>query len=148
MSMGMNLFDQRIMRTRILDSADHEVVEIKMRELIEKLISKYREEIRQPARIFVSWISGVRRDQPRTEAEAKMLENMVQLRESTILPNNMEALRVYADIVKIGAEVAEARIKMIEERTSKPFKVISNHLPPATPGKKQAERRAGMRRVV
>jgi hypothetical protein len=146
MSMGMDLFDQRIMRTRILDAVDHEIVEIKMRELIEKLLEKYTEEIRQPARVFISWLAGVKRDQRYSEAESQMLGNMVKHRESSILPNNMEALRVYADLVKIGAEVSEARIKMIEERTSKPFKVISN--PNPAPGKKQAERRAGMRRVV
>ncbi|OCB03419.1 hypothetical protein BBC27_08105 [Acidithiobacillus ferrivorans] len=147
MSMGMQLFDQRTMQFRGLDSEDHAELEAQTLALIEKLIGKYREEIRQPARIFIAWISGVRRDQPRTEAEAKMLADMVQRRESAILPSNMEALRVYADIVKIGAAVAEARIKMIEERTSKPFKVISNHLP-STPQNDDRKGKAEIRRVV
>lgn len=143
--MSMQMFDQRIMRIRILDPVDHEIVEIKARELIEKLLEKYTEEIRQPARIFVSWISGVKRDQPRSEDEAKMLADMVQHREAAIMPRNMEALRVYADLVQLGAEVAAFRIKMIEERTAKPFKVISNpnH---ATQAKKQGG--AKIRRVV
>ena len=144
--MSMQLFDQRIMRTRVLDSVQQWDVEEKSRELIEKLLEKYVEEIRQTARIFISWIAGVRRDAPRSEPEAQMLADMVQRRESAILPNNMEALRVYADLVRIGAEVAAWRIKMIEERTNQPFKVISN---PNHPTPAKAERRAAaMRRVV
>lgn len=148
--MGLQLFDQRIMRTRVLDAYDHEAVEMKMRELIEKLLERYTEEIRQPARIFVSWISGVRRNEPRSAEEAETLKNMVTLRESAILPNNMEALRVYADLVAIGGEVAAARIKMIEEKTRqhkhKPFKVISNPYQPTIP--QNDGRKAAIRRVV
>ncbi len=75
-----------------------------------------------------------------------MLADMVQRRESAILPNNMEALMVYADLVRIGAEVAEWRIKMIEGRTNKPFKVIGN--PTHKHTTKRAEKLATMRLVV
>lgn len=144
---GMQLFDQRIMRFRLLSSEDHADVEAQALALIEKLLENYREEIRQPARIFIAWISGARRDAPRSDPEAKMLADMVQLRESSILPNNMEALRVYADLVRIGGEVAAARVRMIEERTTKPpFKVISNPQQPTTP--QNNELKAAIRRVV
>ena len=147
---GMTLFDENIGRFRILAPDDHEIVEIKAREYAERLLELkgYNEEIRRPARIFISWIAGIRRDQPRTKEEAQMLADMVQRRESAILPNNMAALRVYADLVRIGSEVAAERIKMIEERTTKPFKLISNPSH-TTQTKKRTESRAPtMRRVV
>ncbi len=146
---SMTLFDQRIDRFRLLTPDDHEIVEIKTSEYIERLLelAGYKEEIRRPARIFIAWISGAKRDATRAPDEAKMLADMVQKRETAILPNNMEALRVYADLIRIGAEVAEWRIALIEERTRRPFNVI-NGAPAKSAKKKQPRQTPDLRRVI
>lgn len=150
---GMYLYDQRIDRFRSLQPDDHEILEIKTREHIEKLLdlAGYRDPIRSPSRIFVSWISGARRDAPRPPDEAKMLSDMVQKRERAIAEHNMESLRVYADLVLIGAEVAAFRIAMIDDLTRKPFKVIQGSDSTARgklSKKKQTRQAPDLRRVV
>lgn len=115
----MIYFDQRAAdgKFRLVNRDDREIVEIKTLELIKVETQKYKEDFRKQAQIFVAWLAGTERGALlRTDEEKKMLGDLIMRRGDALAPNNLEAQKVYAELVRLGAEIAEARIKLIEER--------------------------------
>lgn len=116
----MIYFDQRAAdgsKFRLVNQNDRETVEIKTLELIIVETAKYKEDFRKQAQVFVAWLAGTERGALlRTDEEKRMLGDLIMKRGDALAPNSMEAQRVYAELVRLGAEIAEARIKLIEER--------------------------------
>ena len=146
--MSLELFDQRGMRHRRLDDSDHQVVELKTREYIEKLIEGYPTATQDLARVFIFWMAGGRQSRlnPPFEGDMERLKKMLASRECAIAPQSMEAIRIYADMIRLASVAAQFRIQMIEGMTLKPFKVITNHRRHLI--KDARDRKAAIHRVV
>ncbi|MHB8354430.1 MAG: hypothetical protein ACYDCF_08370 [Burkholderiales bacterium] len=115
----MIYFDQRAGdgKFRLVNRGDREIVEIKTLELIRVETAKYKEDFRKQAQVFVAWLAGTEKGALlRTDEEKRMLGDLIMKRGDALAQNSMEAQRVYAELVRLGAEIAEARIKLIEER--------------------------------
>ena len=140
----MIYFDQRAAdgKFRLVNRDDREIVEIKTLELIKVETQKYKEDFRKQAQIFVAWLAGTERGALlRTDEEKKMLGDLIMRRGDALAPNNLEAQKVYAELVRLGAEIAEARIRMIEERARAAIRVAVDNSDPADQPKKAKVRK-------
>ena len=141
----MIYFDQRATdgsKFRLVNQNDREIVEIKTLELIKVETQKYKESFRHQAQIFVAWLAGTERGALlRSDEEKKMLGDLIMKRGDALAPNNLEAQKVYAELVRLGAEVAEARIRMIEERARAAIRVAVDNSDPADQQKKAKVRK-------